>query len=60
MGEGPVNIAEGVSQPFPNSLLVGALLDMITPLPESDEEHLTVEELARNVCYAPKRINVIP
>jgi hypothetical protein len=53
-------IAEGVSQSLPNSLLVGALLDMINPLPEGDEEHLTVEELTRNVCYAPKRINVIP
>ena len=29
-------------------------------LPKSYKEHLTVEELARNVRYAPKRINVIP
>ena len=31
----------------------------MNPLPQGNKEHLTIKELARNVCYASKRINVI-
>ena len=52
--------ALGAGLRLPQGADLGRLLLRLRSLPKGHKEHLTIEELTRKVCYAPKRINVIP